>query len=203
MSLAVSWLAFPLVLGLLSLGCGLLLQRAAGLRLPSELLLPLGFAAIVVVSLGTTSNATTARLTTPMVVALAVAGLALALPWRPDWDGIWAAVPAIAAYAAFGAPIFLSGSATIAGYIKLDDTATWLALTDRLLEHGRNVAGLAPSSYEATLAVNLPGGYPVAHPAPRCRPRIARDGLCVGSSSRTSHFWAHCWRWGSTGSSLA
>ena len=40
--------------------------------------------------------------------------------------------------------------------MKLDDTATFLALTDRGLEHGRSLEGLAPSSYEATLAFNLP-----------------------------------------------
>ena len=55
----------------------------------------------------------------------------------------------------------LSGEATFAGYIKLDDTATWLALTDRVMEHGRSLDGLAPSTYEATLAFNLADGYPV------------------------------------------
>lgn len=161
MSLAVAWLLFPLVLGLLALGCGLLVERAAGLQLQRELLLPCGFAAIVVVSLFTTASSTTARLTTPIVVALAVAGLALALPWRHRLVRAWSAAAAVAVYGAFGAPVILSGNATFAGYIKLDDTATWLAFTDRLLDNGRNVAGLAPSSYEATLGVNLPGGYPV------------------------------------------
>ena len=55
----------------------------------------------------------------------------------------------------------LSGEATLAGFIKLDDTATWLALTDRVMEHGRSLEGLAPSTYEATLAFNLGDGYPV------------------------------------------
>jgi hypothetical protein len=161
MSLAVSWLLLPLVLGLLSLGCGLLLERAAGLQLPRELLLPLGFAVIVVVSLFTTTNDTTAHLTTPVVIGLAVAGLVLALPWRPGRGSGWAIASATAAYVAFGAPVIFSGSATLAGYITLDDTATWLAFTDRLLEHGRNLTGLAPSSYEATLSLNLTqNGYP-------------------------------------------
>ena len=55
----------------------------------------------------------------------------------------------------------LSGQPTFAGYIKLDDTATWMALTDRVMEHGRSLAGLAPSTYEATLDFNLADGYPV------------------------------------------
>lgn len=161
MSLVVSWLLFPLVLGLLALGSGLLLEFAAGQEIPRTLLLPLGFAAIVVVSLCTTASSETAHLTTPLVVALAAAGLVLAFPWRPRRGGGWAAAAAVATYAALGAPVFLSGSATFAGYINLDDTATWLGLTDRLLEHGRNVTGLAPSSYEATLQINLiQNGYP-------------------------------------------
>jgi hypothetical protein len=166
MSLAVSWLLCPLALGLLSLGVGLLLERASGAGLQRELLLPLGFAGIVVVSLCTTASSSTARLTTPLVVALAVAGLGLALPWRARRRGGWAAACAAAAYAAFGAPVVLSGNATFAGYIKLDDTSTWLALADRLLDHGRNSAGLAPSTYEATVAVSLAGGYPVGAFAP-------------------------------------
>ena len=64
-------------------------------------------------------------------------------------------------YGFFAAPVVLSGDATFAGYIKLDDTATWLAMTDRLMEHGRDLNGLAPSSYEAALDVNLSIGYPV------------------------------------------
>ena len=161
MSLLVSWLIFPLVLGVLSLGCGLLVERAAGCRVQRELVLPLGFATIVVASLFTTASSRTAHLTTPLVVGLAVAGLGLALPWRPKREDGWAAGCAAAVYAAFGAPVFLSGSSTFAGYIKLDDTSTWLAFTDRLLDHGRNSTGLAPSTYEATLTLNLTGGYPV------------------------------------------
>jgi hypothetical protein len=161
MSLAVAWLLFPVVLGLLSLGCGLLIERAAGLRIQRELLLPLGFAAIVVISLCTTATSGTARLTTPIVVAVAVVGLGLAFPGRLRRVDAWPAASATAVYAAFGAPVFLSGTATFAGYIKLDDTATWLAFTDRLLDHGRNSAGLAPSTYEAAISLFFAGGYPV------------------------------------------
>ena len=73
MSLVVSWLLFPLVLRMLTLGCGLLLAAAQAFR--SDVCLgPLGFAVIVVVSLITTNAAGTAHLTTPIVVALAIGG---------------------------------------------------------------------------------------------------------------------------------
>ncbi len=53
-ALLVSWLVFPLVLGGVSLGCGLLLERASGARLPAALLLPSGVAVVIVVGQLTT-----------------------------------------------------------------------------------------------------------------------------------------------------
>jgi hypothetical protein len=162
MSLVVPWLIFPVVLTLLSLGCGLFLETAAGMRLSRPLLLPAGFAVIVVVSGLTTTNDTTARWTIPVVLGLAVVGVGLSQHRHsPRVDG-WAAASALGTYAVFGAPVLLSGTATFAGYIKLDDTSSWLAITDRLMDHGRNLAGLPPSSYQAMLDYYLKTyGYPV------------------------------------------
>jgi len=101
----------------------------------------------------------TAELAGPLVVVLAIAGLLLAPPWRAPLAG-WAWGSAVAVFGVFAAPVVLSGRATFAGYIKLDDTATYLAMTDRVMEHGRSLAGLAPSTYEATLATTLAIGYP-------------------------------------------
>src|SRR2546427_7689884 len=98
MSLVVPWLVFPLVFGLVSLGCGLLLESVGGSRIPRALLLPAGFSLVVVIGLITTASNATARLTVPAIVALAVAGLALSLPWRvPRVDG-WAAASAVGTY---------------------------------------------------------------------------------------------------------
>jgi hypothetical protein len=156
MTLFTCWIVFPLVLALLSLGCGLGVVRLARTPIPEPLLLPLGFATIVVLSSFATLQSSLARFTLPAVLAAAAVGLATSLPRRlPRLDG-WAAGVAAATFAVFAAPVALSGEATFAGYIKLDDTSTFLALIDRSLEHGRSLAGLAPSSYEAALAFNLP-----------------------------------------------
>lgn len=160
-TLLIPWLAYPLLLAALAGGSGLLLERASGLRLPWALLVPCGFAvSILVAQLAVTTDAT-AELAMPAVVAVAIAGLLLARPWRRvKLDG-WAAGAAIGAFAAYAAPIVLSGRATFAGYIKLDDDSTLLALLDRAMEHGRSLAGLEPSTYQRALDVLLDEGYPL------------------------------------------
>jgi hypothetical protein len=161
MSLLIAWVIFPALLVVVSLGCGLALERAAGVRLPEALIVPLGLAGIIVVAGLTTASDATAELTGPVVIAAAVAGWALprAEPLRGRIDP-WSAGAAVAVFAVFAAPTVMSGEATFAGYVKLDDTATWLAMTDRIMEDGRSLSGLAPSSYEATLSAYLATGYP-------------------------------------------
>jgi hypothetical protein len=158
MTLLVPWVAFPIVVGLVSLGLGLLVDRISG-GVPRSLLLPTGLAAMVTVSSLVITIPGAARLTVPVVVALAAAGLVVSSP-RGRLDVMATAAAAIV-YVCYGAPVLASGAATFAGYIKLDDTATFLALTDRALEHGRSLAGLGPSSYEAALSGYLTHGYPL------------------------------------------
>jgi hypothetical protein len=155
----------PLLLGALALGCGLLLELAGGVTLPWPLLLPLGFALVVVASQFPTLSGGTAVLAAPLVVALAVIGVALAPRRLPAVDP-WGLAAGLGAYLAYGAPTILSGRATFDGYIKLDDTATYLAMLDRIETHGRDLSGLAPSTYEATLHTSLAYGYPVGSFAP-------------------------------------
>jgi hypothetical protein len=166
-----AWALFPLALVAITTGCGLALEWAAGRRIPGALLLVAGLAVVVVVAQLATATAATAKLATPAVVALAVAGAVSRRQvrkrtWRSraGWSlrpDPWPALAAVAVFVAYGAPVLMSGEATFAGYVKLDDTATWLAITDRVLEHGRSAAGLPPSSYEATLDINFGNGYPI------------------------------------------
>ena len=158
--LAVAWIVAPLLLLALCVGCGLLVEALAGRRMPAALLAICGFALIAVAGQLTTLTDATAELTTPLVVVAALAGL---LGGRRGWRRAspWGLAAAAGVFAVYAAPIVLSGDPTVAGFIKLDDTATWLALTDRIADHGRDLGGLAPSSYEATLAFNLGDGYPI------------------------------------------
>jgi hypothetical protein len=158
--LLVAWVAFPLVLSALAVGCGLLVDALTGRRLRFALIPLAGLALVIVVGEFLTLADATAELTTPVCVGLAAVGFAVGLRRLRPRSG-WPLAAAAVVFAIYAAPIVASGEATFAGYIKLDDTATWMALTDRVMEHGRDLSGLAPSSYEATLSFNLADGYPI------------------------------------------
>jgi hypothetical protein len=161
MSMFVAWIVFLLVLALLCAGSGLLVDLLSGRRLPGALILPTGLAAMIVIGDFTTATAATAKLTIPALIFFAVLGAGLSFPWRFRRPDPWLLAATLGIFCVFAAPVVLSGSPTFAGYIKLDDTATWFALTDRVMEHGHSIAGLEPSTYRATLEFNLAGGYPV------------------------------------------
>ena len=90
-------------------------------------------------------------------------------------------------FAVYAAPVVLSGQATFAGYITLDDTATWLALTDRVMDHGRTSPGWRPSSYEAMLDDYFrQSGYPIGAFLPLGVGGSWPERTSPGCSSRTS-----------------
>jgi hypothetical protein len=162
----IDWLVFPLMLAVLALGCGLLLERVAGVRLPGVLLLPAGLATIVVAGLFPILSDATAELTMPLIVLLAVVGLVLSPPWRRGSPDRAAVVCAVAVFCAYAAPIVLSGEATIAGYPQQRENPTYLGLVDHFMEHGRNLDGLEGSEYKGLLSFLLPEGYPLGSLVP-------------------------------------
>ena len=133
----------------------------SGRRLPGALVPALGFAGIIAIGGLVTCFSGLAEFTTGLIVALAVTGFALAWPLKGRSLSLWPILGAFGVFLVFGAPVIFSGEAGFAGYIKLDDTSTWLAFTDHVLAYGHSTSGLAPSSYEATVQINLSAGYPL------------------------------------------
>ena len=159
MSLIVSWVLLPLVLVAVGAGWGVLVERAAGVRV-GVLVVPLGLAAVIVVASLLIASNVTAPAAVPVAGIGATAGLVLA--WRSRLRiAKWPALAALGALLVYAAPVLLSGSATFAGYVRLDDTATWLAMTDQVFSHGRSLAYLPSSTYELLLAANVANGYPL------------------------------------------
>lgn len=164
MSLLGGWVLAPLVLAAVVCGCGLLADRLAGRRLPGAMVAPVGLATVVAIAGIPALWDPTAELAAPAVVIAAAAGVAAAEPWkdarlRAAWP--WPLLLAAGAYAVYAAPSLLTGQGSITGYVKLDDSAMWLALTDHVLEHGRDRSMVPPGSYARTLEAWLGGDYPV------------------------------------------
>ena len=168
MALLAAWVAYPIILALLAYGSGTLVQLAAGRPLALGVRLPCGVALIIAVLDLFTRTTATASLAVAAAVVLGVIGLAVAVitrvraGGRASWPRPPAEVPAaVGVFALYAAPVVLSGEATWAGFFKLDDTANWLAVVNRALSQGRNLAGVPPSAYQAVLENYLVTGYPL------------------------------------------
>ena len=157
-----AWVLMPVLFGLASLGWGLGVERIAGRRMPGELLLPVGLAAMVVVTRILVVDTTLAKLGAPVVVLVAIAG-ALARRGdrrRPGVDR-WMAAAAVGVFLVFAAPVVLSGHATFAGYTVLGDTSFQFTLVDSLT--GDGPGGSRPSAYTRTVEVLQGLGLPAGH----------------------------------------
>jgi len=162
-----SWVAFPALVVAVTIGGGLLVERAAGGRLPRALLAPVGLALVIVTADLLTRLDATAELATPACIVLALAGYALgrqrlrALRLDP-----WAAVAAVGVFALYALPIVASGDATFAGYTLLGDTSVQFVLLDHVFQHGHDVTALVPSSTASAVQTYLDSEYPLGASLP-------------------------------------
>ena len=153
-----SWVFFPLVLAAIGLGWGALIQWLAGERELGALTIPLGLASAIVVAGLLTAFSSTAPLAAPVASIGAIAGVGYV--WGRARIGAAPALAAIGVLLVFGAPVILSGTATFLGYVRLDDTSTWLGLTDQLFAHGRSFTSLQPdSTFRLIVETNLGTGH--------------------------------------------
>ena len=159
MSMILSWALFPLVLAAVGLGWGALVEWGAGTREIGVMAIPLGLAAAIVVAALFTAFSFSAPAAAPVVAVGALFGLARA--WRRATLAPPALLAAVGVLLIYGAPVILSGEATFLGYVRLDDTATWLGLIDQLFAHGRDISSLPSSTYQLNLnAYLVTAGYP-------------------------------------------
>ncbi len=103
--------------------------------------------------------AATAPAAMPVAALGAAAGLPLAWSGRGRLDG-WALLAALGVLLAYGAPVILSGQATFAGYVRLDDTATWLNVIDHFGSGPHAAADGSTYSlvYDTTVGSRYPRG---------------------------------------------
>jgi hypothetical protein len=159
-SLILAWVLFPLVLTAVGVGWGVLVERAAEVRIGGILLVPLGLAAVLLVTLIATEWSATARVAVPLVGVGAVVGLILQWPRRALEP--WPLLAAVGILLVYGAPVLLSGQATFTGIIKLDDTSTWLNIIDHTMTHLHPAAGsVSASTYQLVFTGDVGPTYPL------------------------------------------
>ncbi|MDQ3678563.1 MAG: DUF3488 domain-containing protein, partial [Actinomycetota bacterium] len=162
MDLLAAWLLYPLALGAICVGLGLLVERLAAWRMPGALIVPVGFAALVALARLITFKPETARLALALIGVLAIAGLVAGREQlRARSPDPLLALAALGIFVIFGAPIFLSGTPTFAGYLALPDTSHQLALADMFAHHGPDYAALPKGSGRQAMLAYVQSSYPV------------------------------------------
>ncbi len=165
MELILCWIVGPIGLLGVAAGLSLLTETISGIRLPWSLRPALGLAAAIVLARIGISTAATADLTVPAIIVLAAAGWIIARRGLKRPAGAILVVAGVVLFV-YAAPFLVSGRATWAGYIKLDDTATWMALTDHIFEFGTKTEALEPSTHSSVVSAYLGTPYPTGSFAP-------------------------------------
>jgi hypothetical protein len=157
--------AYPLVLGLLCLGAGLLVDRASGGFMPIPLLPAVGAAAQIALSQLVTYVPALAPGTPYAMLAFALAGFALS--WRrlaEPGDARRSLAPlalVVPAYLIALAPVIAAGRPTLSSYMALTDSAVHMLGADYLVHHGQTFAHLdVHNSYGRYLEAYYQHGYP-------------------------------------------
>ncbi len=152
----------PVAVWVIATGLGLLGERATRTRLPNELLAPLGFAIAVVVCLAVYTTGAGNGAALPVLIALVLAGYALArheLPGRLNAG--WPLLAALAVYLLFDASVIATGHWTFVGYHLQDDTAFEMLLARHLQGYGTQLGTLPPSTASSYIQAFLSTGYPL------------------------------------------
>jgi hypothetical protein len=159
--LILCWLVAPIGLLVATVGLSLFVERLTGFNVPWTVRPALGLAVAIVLAQFGTATATTAKLTLPAILVLAGLGLLLGRKITGPRPGRTEVGVAVLVFLLLATPFLVAGEATWAGYIKLDDTATWLALTSHVFEQGRGLGHLAPSTNQQVIEDYLGGSYPI------------------------------------------
>lgn len=146
----LAWLLAPALLVLTSYGLGLLLSLTIRKRLTFALAAPMGFLLIVILGSLFTMNASTVPYAAISIEILAVLGFfATAIWFRSyflfDWPS---GLAGICVYFLSGLPVIAYGHPSWAGWVQLDDTASWFAITNRLMTVGQTGINVINSTYE-------------------------------------------------------
>lgn len=152
----------PLVIWALCLGCGLAVERLLRIRLSNALLLPLGLCVSLVVIFPGYSAGVGDALAIPLLLAVAIAGLAFASGGlrsrlNPGWPGL----AGVAVYVLYMLPVIVYGHWTWSGYDFVNDTAFEMLLADHIKTFGTTLGSMPSSTGRDFVADYLASTYPL------------------------------------------
>lgn len=161
MTSALSWIWLPLVAVVTALGVGLLAGRVARHALAPGLLVPVGFAAAIVLVAAGYELGLTRTFVLPLLVAVAVAGLWVGRAQLADLRPGPAGIAALGGFLLYLAPVALSGHWTWAGYNFTNDPSLTFLGVDWIVHHGATLPPAPDSTSEIMAAGMVSGGYPL------------------------------------------
>lgn len=167
----LAWLLTPLLLCALSLGCGLLVASIAERTgapgaepFPAVLVVPTGFALVVVLASLLTNWELTAPLTGVGPLLVAVVGLVIGRQrlrrgFVQVRSAVWPLVAAVVPAGAVAAPVVLTLKPGMSGYGKITDLGHQISFIEYLRTSGRAPMHQTMSSFDEVIA-KLIGSYP-------------------------------------------
>lgn len=155
--LTSDWLLAPGLLLLVSFGLGILLCLAIRKRLNVAILTVLGFLLIVLTGSLCTASTVVAPIFSDVIAIVGLAGIVTwAMRFRKSFPLDWpSSIAGLVTYFLYALPSLASGKPGWVGWVKLDDTGTWLALSDRLVNVGHMIPDPITSTYDRVIQIYM------------------------------------------------
>lgn len=149
----IVWVGLPLLLLLLCYGFGLAFTLITRKPLSFTLTTVIGFLLMAILGSLTTISTVTAPYTAIILGLISATGLAVSVIWFRSHFRFEFLPPlaGLITYFVFSLPTVAYGHPTWAGWIKLDDNSSFLAVTDRLMNVGRTVPAPIVSTFDRLL----------------------------------------------------
>ena len=149
----IVWALVPLLLVLLCYGIGLAFSIVTQKPTSFTLTTIIGFLLMAILGSLTTISKTTAPYTAVAFGVLSLAGLVVTGIWFRSYVrfDFLPSIAGLITYMTFSLPTLAYGRPSWAGWIKLDDDSTFLAVTDRLMKVGRSIPTPILSTFDRVM----------------------------------------------------
>jgi hypothetical protein len=156
----ISVFLFPIFFLILCFGTGLLLQNKNGRDLNLTISIAEGFALIISIGYLLTIYSSTAKYLSLVILALTILGIFLNMSILSKLIRQTNNLLIIGfTYLFTTLPLIIYGKVTWSGWVQLDDTATFLAITDRIMKAGQTLTSTLISTYDRVIHVVLGNSF--------------------------------------------